>query len=150
MKIITLLCVAVVISTGAFAQKATTNTGPIKSGIMKKGKTVWMVKPMQDNETMDNGLKITPNGRIHTASGQISELNDGDCVSPDGRLVGLNEKNLTTAYIKHDRMWIATRLDKPLTLKNGTSILPDGTLKKKDGSVMPLKNDEILDITNAQ
>ncbi len=107
MKTLIFLVVPVLLSIGAFAQNKTT-TPAAPSGVMKKGNTVWLVKPMQDAETMDNGLTVRPNGNVKTASGKVLPLSDGDCIGTDGKMVGLNEKNVKTALVKQGKMWVAT------------------------------------------
>jgi hypothetical protein len=143
-KAILLFCAVIV--TGVAEAQSATNT--IQSGVYKKGKTVWVVKPMQDNETMDNGLTVNPNGNVKTSSGKSVLLGDGDCIGTDGRMVGLNEKDIKTALVKQGKMWVATRVDETMTLSDGTTVMPNGTIKKKDGTIVPIKNDEIIPVSD--
>lgn len=151
MKAIMLIVALALVTTGAFSQTSPKKTAktpppPVPSGVLKKGNSVWILKPLQDNETMDNGLTVKPNGNVRTASGKTFTLQDGDCISTDGKVVGLNEKNLTSAIVKKGKMWVATRVQQDMQLSDGSTVTPDGTLKKKDGTVIPLKNDQIFDI----
>jgi len=145
MKTLIFSCALALLVTGAFAQKTKTDAD-VKEGVMKKAGKVWLVKPMQDSETMDNGLKIAPNGDVTKASGATATLAEGDCVSPQGKLVGLNEKDVDKVLLKKGKMWKAVVVDKSIKLSDGSTILPDGTIKKADGTIVKITNDEIVEI----
>lgn len=149
MKSIILLCAAAIIATGTFAQNVV-SINYSKSSVMKKGGSVWIVKPMQDEVTMNNGLIIKPNGIAKTADGKTIILGNGDCIGLNGKVVGLNEKDVSFALIKNDRMWVVTKLEEPLLLSDGSTIMPNGMVKRNDGTSLLLKNNEIVDIANSR
>lgn len=149
MKTIFLFCASALLASGALAQTAS-STSALKEGIMKKGGKVWLVKPMQEDEILANGLIVDPNGTAKTPDGKTIELGNGDCVGSNGKVVGLNEKKVEYALVKNDKMWILIKLDSPLTTSDGTSILPDGTMIKSDGSTVLLKNNEIVNIASSK
>ena len=148
MKSIILFCTAAVIATGAFAQNQvnTTDVRCSSTKIMKKAGKIWVVTPMQDNETMSNGLVVEPCGVVKTIQGTTYTLGNGDCISMDGREIGLNEKEIDRVLIKNKRMWVATKLDKLLILDGNTSVLLDGTVHKSDGTKVVLKDNQIVNV----
>ena len=146
MKTIILLCTVLVLTTGAWAQKSQS----IKSGVMKKGGSVWLIKPMEENEKMDNGVTVKVNGTVEKKSGKTVTLNNGDCLDKHGELVALNDKGVKSALIKNGKMWKATRVSKALVLSDGTKISVNGTVKKSDGSTIVLKNDEIVALAGTE
>ena len=147
MKTLTLICAAAVITTGALAQSTTTTTTePIS--IMKKEGRIWMVKPMNQEETMSNGLRVEASGIVRTTQGKTMFLSNGDCISKSGEIVGLNEKSITSAIIKNGKMWTITLLNEPLQLSNGTIVLPNGNVTQYDGTTIKLTNNEIVNISN--
>jgi len=142
MKSLILLCVAAIFATTAVAQSLTATS--VKPGVMKRAGSVWIVKPMQDNKTMDNGVTVKPNGYVNTPDGKIIPLNNGDCIGASGKIIGLNEKDVNYALVKNGKMWIVTRLNQTIVLKDGSSISPDGTLKKTNGTIIALKNNQVV------
>lgn len=146
MKTLTLICAAAVITTSALAQRTTTTTE--KTSVMKKEGKVWLVKPMQQEETMSNGLRVEPNGMVRTTNGKTMFLSNGDCISMSGAIIGLNEKDINSAVIKNGKMWAITELNDPMQLANGTIILPNGNVTENDGTTIKLVNDEIVNISS--
>lgn len=142
------MCAALMVFNGAFAQKNKGNdVNQVKSGVMKKAGKVWIVKPMESDETMNNGVKVTTGGVVVTSTGATGKLDEGDCISTDGQLVALNEKNVSNIVVKQNKlMWKAEVVNKEVQLSDGSKLLPDGYIKKADGTIVKLKNDQIVSI----
>src|SRR5579862_1155191 len=145
MKRITLLLILAASTLGAYAQGQ--KQIPVKSVVMKRGGKVWIMKGMDENLTMDNGLLVLTDGTVKTADGETAALEEWDCISKEGKLIGLNERKADTVVLKNNnKMWTATKLDKPLNLTNGSSVMPDGTVKTQDGRTIILQEDQTLDL----
>ena len=147
MKSIILLCAIAILATNAFGQNSTIKSN-VKEGVMKKAGKVWVVKPMQEQEVMSNGLLVKPNGIVKTAQGKTITLNNGDCIGVEGKVVGLNQKDVTSALIRNGKMWVVVKLEEPLALSDGSFILPDGVVKKNGNTLTVLKNNEIVDVAS--
>lgn len=139
MKALFVLFITVAIATSAFAQKDCV--------MMKDGK-MWVMKNMTSTMNCKNGSTVMANGTVKDKAGKTTMMKNGDCVCTDGSTMkmDMNSKAMDCMFMKDGKMMTMMAMDKSMTMKNGSSVMADGTVKTKDGKASKMANGDCMDM----
>jgi hypothetical protein len=139
MKSLLVLFVTVAFATVAFAQKDCV--------MMKDGK-MWVVKNMTTTMTCKNGSTVMANGTVKAKDGKTTMMKSGDCICTDGSMMkmDISSKPMDCMMMKDGKMMTMMAMDKTMTMKNGSMVMMDGTVKGKDGKTMKMANGDWIDM----
>jgi hypothetical protein len=125
--------------------------------VTRKGKELFVVKagrsePLTQDLDLPNDIKVMTNGFFTVKGGKPRELQDGQrldadgmLASPDGRIVPVVDH----IAVKDGKILVVKdgegqTLDQPMTMPNGTRVLPDGTVKTANGRWNRLLDGQLL------
>lgn len=121
----------------------------VKDGVLRKDNKVWQIKAGEKSEvsgetTLTDGTKVMAGGEVTSKDGKTWEMNDGDAILQDGRVVaedsvvGWNDKPLVTDDCA------GTPLKSDKSFSNGNKIQPDGTILFSDGKKGMIKDGDVI------
>ncbi len=147
MKAIILFACAVAISSTAIAQDPVHQTN-MKEGLMKLEGRMWYIKAFTDSMKLDNDMVVYPSGKYRTTDGKTFMLKDADGLTLKAPWKTWTRKLMKPCgmiVMKNGFVWIWTLLEKPMHMKNGDYIMPDGTLRLHAGKYVKMKDKTFVD-----
>ncbi len=147
MKAIILFACAVAISSTAIARDPVHQTN-MKEGLMKLEGRMWYIKAFTDSMKLDNDMVVYPSGKYRTTDGKTFMLKDRGRIDFEGAVEDMDQKIDETRgmiVMKNGFVWIWTLLEKPMHMKNGDYIMPDGTLRLHAGKYVKMKDKTFVD-----
>jgi hypothetical protein len=122
---------------------------------------MWIVtegKPatLKEDYNINNKMVVKTDGLVLRSDGSKFLLKENDRISFEGQLIPIDKRpipgQLPNEYyiMKMGKMWSVidgkpTKLEKEITTKEGTKVMTDGTIIKKDKKKILLKENEKVD-----
>jgi hypothetical protein len=126
--------------------------------LMKDGKLMTVTKdgqviPVEEDTELANGVVVTKGGDYKSATGAKMKLKNGEILTKKGELMILMDAvvKLDGVMMKDGKMMAVkdgnlSALDSGLDLTSGDKVSTDGTVTRKDGSTLMLREGEMINM----
>jgi len=160
LKTVTVFIVTSVLTLSAMAQQSSNQTSAkaahptvakMEEGVIKKGGKMWYIKSITSTMPMATNVEINSDG-ILKIKHKTKKLSEGDCINYQGELVVVSKNKIkidSFVMRKNNAVWVWRILNSPVDFTNGTTAMPDGSMKTKDGKVVKIKDDEFIDMNGS-
>jgi len=113
--------------------------------VVKDGEGQTLNQPM----TLPNGARLSPDGTMRTATGRVRRLMDGQLFALTGEAIAAKDTITLQdgkVIVQKDGSQFEVGVHQTLLMNEGTKVLGDGTVIKRDGSKFKLTEGQVVTI----
>jgi len=125
---------------------------PVIDHLIKNGPQVYLFKdgvstPLKQDYVLPNGIRVSPNGNMYTAKGEFRRFIDGQMLELTGAVI--ESKDSVTlrdgkVYVQKEGTQYEVAPSRTFMMNDGSKVFGNGTVMKKDGTVVTLTEGQIL------
>ena len=129
----------------------------LKNGVvMKDGKPMeadksGVLTPLEEDLTLGNGTIVTKTGEYKLPNGKKLKMKNGEAFTADGNMMVLKDEMISVdGYVMKDGVLMQVKSgliasqDQDVDLESGDKLAKDGTITRKDGTTMVLREGEMI------